>query len=314
MARSATIMVLVLLAALLHASWNAVVKSSPDKFLDVVLVTSGAAALSGVILLFLPAPEPQSWPYLAASVIIHVGYFVLLGAAYRFGDMSHVYPLMRGVPPLLVAVASGPLLGERPTFGSWCGILLICGGTLCLSMVRRQHGRAAAGSTALALMNAVVIATYTAVDGIGVRLSGHAAAYTLYVFLFGAPLIAGWALLRRPTTVLEHFWSRWHFALLGGACSVAAYTLTLWAMTHAPIALVAALRETAIMFGTAISVLLLGERLAWGRYAAIAAIMMGAIVLRLRLVSMGDSLCKQAIHRSDARTGPAALGDGSYRR
>lgn len=110
---STAVMLLVLFAALLHASWNALVKSSPDKFLDIVLVTSGAAALSATVLPFLALPWSASWPYVAASVVIHVAYFLLIGASYRSGDMSHAYPLMRGAAPLLVAVASGPLIGEQ---------------------------------------------------------------------------------------------------------------------------------------------------------------------------------------------------------
>jgi drug/metabolite transporter (DMT)-like permease len=277
---SADVMVLVLLAALLHASWNTMVKSSPDKFLDIVLVTTGAAALSALVLPCLPVPLAASRPYLAASVAIHIGYFALLGAAYRSGEMSHVYPLMRGVPPLLVALASGPLIGESLALGEWSGIVLISGGILGLALVHGRHG-VTARPTALALTNAAVIALYTSVDGIGVRLSGNAAAYTMWEFLLGAQPLLAWALLRRPRQVSDHFRRRWPFALGGGACTVAAYTLSLWAMTRAPVAMVAALRETAILFGTALSVLVLKERFGWSRYAATAVIMLGAVVLRL---------------------------------
>lgn len=212
----ANVMPVILFAAFLHASWNAVVKSSPDKFLDIVLVTTGAAALSGFVLLFLPAPLSAAWPYAAGSVVIHVAYFALVGAVYRSGDMSYAYPLMRGVPPLLVALASGPLIGEHLSIGGWSGVLLICGGILCLTLV---HGRSPAmigGPTAFALINAVVIAAYTSVDGVGVRLSGNAAAYTMWVFLLGAPPIVVWAVMQRPANVLDHFRRRWHFALIGG--------------------------------------------------------------------------------------------------
>jgi drug/metabolite transporter (DMT)-like permease len=277
---SADVMALVLFAALLHASWNAVVKSGPDKFLDIVLVTTGAAALSGLVLPFLPAPASASRPYLAASVVIHMGYFTLLGAAYRSGDMSHVYPLMRGVPPLLVALASGPLIGERLSAGEWSGIVLISGGILGLALAHGRRG-VTAGPTVLALANAAVIAVYTSVDGIGVRLSGNAASYTMWGFLLTAPPILACALLRRPASVSGYFRRRRHVALIGGACTVAAYTLALWAMTRAPVAMVSALRETAILFGTVLSVLVLKERFGWSRCAATAVIMLGAVVLRL---------------------------------
>ncbi len=280
-ALSGTVMLLVLFAAFLHASWNAVVKSSPDKFLDIVMVTSGAAVLSATVLPFLPLPWLASWPYIAASVVIHVAYFLLIGAAYRSGDMSHAYPLMRGAPPLLVALASGPLIGERLSLGEWGGIVLICSGILGLLLVDLRIRGLAAGTTRFALVNAVVIAAYTLADGKGVRLSGNAAAYTMWVFLLTAPSILIWPLLRRRVDLTRHFYSRWHFGLIGGACTLGAYILVLWAMTQAPVAMVAALRETAIIFGTVISAFILKERFGWSRPAAAAIILVGVITIKL---------------------------------
>jgi drug/metabolite transporter (DMT)-like permease len=273
-------MLLVLFAAFLHAGWNAVVKSSPDKFLDIVLVTSGAATFCVFTLPFLPLPWVESWPYVAASTIIHIAYFLLIGAAYRRGDMSHAYPLMRGGPPLLVALASGPLLGERLSIGEWSGIVFICGGILGLLLVRRV-GSNAAGPTHFALINAVVIAAYTLVDGTGVRLSGYPVAYTMWMFLLTAPPILAWAGMRRRGDVARHLYRRWHLAFIGGACTLGAYILVLWAMTQAPIAMVAALRETAIIFGMAISVFVLKERFGWSRPAAAVIILVGIITLKL---------------------------------
>lgn len=278
---STSVMLLVLLAAFLHASWNAVVKSSPDKFLDIVLVTTAAAILAVLFVPFLPAPLPASWPCLAASAVIHVVYFALVGAAYHRGDMSYAYPLMRGVPPLLISLASGPLIGEHLSAAGWAGILLICGGVLGLTFFQRSSSKMAAGTTVFALANAVVIATYTLVDGVGVRLSGHAAAYTMWLFLLTAPAIFVWAVMVRHVDICAHVRRRWHFGLIGGACTIGAYTLVLWAMTQAPVAMVAALRETAILFGTAISALVLKERFGWSRHAAAALIMLGAVVLKL---------------------------------
>ena len=132
-----------------------------------------------------------------------------------------------------------------------------------------------------ALANAVVIAAYTVVDGAGVRLSGHAAAYTMWVFLLTALPLVAWAGLRRRADLAAHFRSRWHFGLSGGACTLGAYVLSLWAMTQAPVALVAALRETSILFGTALSALVLKERFGWTRHAAAAVVVSGAIILKL---------------------------------
>ncbi len=274
-------MLVVLFAALLHASWNGIVKSSPDKFLDIVLVTSGAAALSATILPFLPLPWSASWPYVAASVVLHIAYFLLIGASYRSGDMSHAYSLMRGAPPLLVALASGRLIGERLSLGEWGGIFLICGGILGLLLVDRRTGSLPGRTTRFALINAVVIAAYVLVDGTGVRLSGNPVAYTMWMFLLTAPSILIWPMLRRRVDIVRHLYSRWRFGLIGGACTLGAYILVLWAMTRAPVAMVAALRETGIAFGIAISAFVLKERFGWSRPAAAAIILLGVVTIKL---------------------------------
>jgi drug/metabolite transporter (DMT)-like permease len=283
---SVQVMLIVLLAAFLHASWNAVVKSSRDKFLDIVLVTAGSALLSAVALPFLPLPASASWAYVAASVVIHIGYFGLVAAAYRAGDMSFAYPLMRGTAPLLVTIASGPLIGEYLSPGAWSGVLMICAGVLGMTLVHGKPGGAKPSGAGVrvalpAMANAVVIAVYTLVDGAGVRLSGHAAAYTMWVFLLTALPLVVWAGVRRRAGLTAHFRSRWHFGLLGGACTLAAYVLSLWAMTQAPVALVAALRETSILFGSALSALVLKERFGWTRHAAAVAVVSGAVILKL---------------------------------
>jgi drug/metabolite transporter (DMT)-like permease len=274
------VLLLVLLAAFLHASWNAVVKSSPDKFLDIVFVTASAAAICVVTVPFLALPAARSWPYIATSAAIHVFYFVLIGAAYRSGDMSHAYPLMRGTPPLIVALASGPLIGERLAPGEWSGILLICAGILGLLFANPASG-STTRTTRLALLNAVSVATYTLVDGTGVRLSGHPAAYTMWIFILSAAPILAWAIARRKADALAHFGARWPRLMMGGACTLTAYTLVLWAMTKAPIAMVAALRESAILFGTAISVFVLDERHGYSRPIAAVVILLGVVTLKL---------------------------------
>ncbi len=274
------VMLLVLVAAFLHASWNAVVKSSPDKFLDIVLVTCGAAVLCAITLPFIRFPDPRSWPYIAASTVIHVAYFVLIGAAYRSGDMGHAYPLMRGTPPLVIAVASGPIIGERLSAGEWGGILLICAGVFGLLLVNPPGGNTVQ-TTRLALVNALVIAAYSLVDGTGARLSGHPASYTMYMFLFTGPTLLAWTIARRKADMRAYIGARWRIALAGGACTLGAYVLVLWAMTRAPIAMVAALRETAILFGTAISAFVLKERPGYGRPIASVVILLGVIALKL---------------------------------
>lgn len=274
------VLCLVLLSAFLHASWNAVVKSSPDKFLDIVFVAASAALLCAISAPFLPLPASASWGYIALSAVIHVLYFILIGATYRSGDMSHAYPLMRGVPPLLVALVSGPLIGEMLGMGEWVGILLVCAGILGLLMANRS-AVGTARTTQLALLNAATIAAYTLVDGMGVRLSGHAASYTMWMFILSTLPMLAWTGIRRRQDALRHLRTRGHLMLLGGICTLVSYTLVLWAMTQAPIAMVAALRETGILFGMVISAVVLHERFGVGRVVAAIVILAGVMVLKL---------------------------------
>ncbi len=283
-----SVVTVVLFAALLHAGWNALVKAGPDKYLSTLLVACGAGLVSLPLLPLVALPAPASWPWLAASAACQVIYYRLLAAAYRHGDMSQAYPLMRGAAPLLVALASVPLLGERLHWRQDLAIMLICGGVLTLTILRgasvgadsaanRANRRRA---TIYALLNAAVIATYTMIDGIGVRRAGTPAGYTLWLFALTAALLLlcsshRWREL--PAYARSHL----RVLLVGGAGTLASYGLALWAMTLAPLAAVAALRETSILFAAVIAALFLRERLAPGRLLAVGLIACGAIVMRL---------------------------------
>jgi drug/metabolite transporter (DMT)-like permease len=274
-------MAVVLLAALLHAGWNALVKSGEDKLLDAVAIMAGGALIALAALPFLIQPAPASRGYLLASGVIHVGYTLLVAAAYRGADLSYGYPMMRGTAPLIVALASGTLLGEPLTGTALLGVGLIGGGLLVMALGLWRRAGMVLRPTAAALGNALVIAAYTIVDGIGARLSGAPFAYVLWVFLLSAPpLLLGLAVARRGRLARE-LRRRWPVGLIGGAGSVAAYGLALWAMTEAPIALVAALRETSIVFATLIGAIVLDERIGLGRALAAAAVAGGAVALRL---------------------------------
>jgi drug/metabolite transporter (DMT)-like permease len=174
---------IVLIAALMNASWNALVKSGGDKLLTVVMITTAAAGVAALALPFLPQPAPASWPFIGGSVLLQTLYYALLVAAYRSGDMSHVYPIMRGTAPLIVAALSAALIGEAVSGARWLGIGLICGGVLGLALHRPAHSVTHRTATAFALGNACVIASYTMTDGLGVRRSGAPAAYALWIFL-----------------------------------------------------------------------------------------------------------------------------------
>ena len=269
---------IVLLAALLHAGWNAVVKGAGDKLLTTVLVAAASAVIAVLALPFVPQPTPESWPYLGVSAGFQLGAYLLLARAYRGADMSQVYPLMRGTAPLLVALVGAFALGERMGPAAWIGIALICAGVLSLAL---GSARAGAGAVRLAAPSAVVIAVYTLIDGVGVRLSQAAVAYNLWLCLLtGAPLLI-WALATRPRPFLAYARANLVHGAVGGVGTLAAYGLALWAMTKAPVAVVASLRETSILFAAAIAALFLGERLTPARLLSCAIIALGAAALRL---------------------------------
>jgi drug/metabolite transporter (DMT)-like permease len=270
---------MVLFAASLHASWNAIVKGAGDKLLTTVLVTTSATLLAAISLPVLRQPNAGSWPFILASSLFQVAYFVLLARTYHLADMSQTYPLMRGTAPLLVAGVSVLALGAHLTVTMWIGVGVICLGILGMAAGDRRRNRK---GVALALLNAVVIAGYTVIDGLGVRHSGAPAAYTLWIFLVTGVPLAAWAVRMRGRAALSEYARRnWHFGLIGGVGTVASYGLALWAMTLAPIAVVAALRETSILFGVVISGLLLKEHVGLVRFAAACTIALGAAVLRL---------------------------------
>jgi drug/metabolite transporter (DMT)-like permease len=272
------VLIAVLAGAVLHASWNLLVKAGRDTRLATAGVYVCAGLLSALAVPWLAAPARASWPYLGASIATEILYGVLLAAAYRVGDLSHAYPLMRGTAPLLVALGSGVLIGEHLSGLVWLGIALISGGILSLIFDARSRARSHA-ATRLALLNACVIATYTTIDGLGVRASHAPLAYSLWLFVFIAvPWLTWTALMYREQA--RTLWPQVPASLLGGACSVGSYAVALWAMTRAPVASVAAVRETAIVFATVLGALVLRERVSWIRALAAAAITLGVCSIR----------------------------------
>ena len=276
------VLLAVLGAALLHAGWNALLKRRGEPLPATVLVVAGAAGVAVVLLPFLPAPAPASWPFIAASSAVQTIYYLLLIATYRDGEVSHAYPLMRGVAPLLVALANGPLTGERLSGGQWGAMLLICGGVLVQWLTARgATAQGARRTTAFALLTAGVIAAYTLIDGRGVRLSGAPAAYTLWIFLLTGAAVCLCTVRGRARTLTAFARANPLVAPLGGLATVGSYGIALWAMTRAPVAAVAALRETSILFATAIAAFILRERIGRTRLAAVALIACGAVAMRL---------------------------------
>ena len=271
----------VLGAGLLHASWNALLKAAPggDAMLDTASVVAGSSVCALLVLPFVPLPDPAAWKFVATSSTIHFAYYVTLAHAYRTGDLSFAYPLMRGSAPLIVAVLGIVVLHEVPSGHAALGILLICAGIVSIAFVRRsRHPPAAAG---WAFANAGIIALYTLVDGSGARASGNAIAYvTWLIFLEGLPFLA-WILWRRGAPAVVYLHRGWRRGLLGGACSLAAYGIVLFAMTRAPLAAVAALRETSVLFAALIGAFWLKEGLGAMRLAGAASVVAGVAALKL---------------------------------
>lgn len=273
------IFAIVLFAAALHAVWNAIVKGAGDRLMATVLVTGAAALISLPILPFIAAPDPSSWPFIAISTLLQIAYFALVARTYDVAEMAEAYPLMRGTAPMLVAVAGYLLLDEPLPPLAWAGIGLIGIGILSMAAGRRRSG--GGPGMVLALGNAVVIAAYTLIDGAGVRRSEAPAAYTLWIFLLtGIPFLL-WAWTTRRQRFCRALTADWHFGLIGGIGTLTSYGLALWAMTVAPIAVIAALRETSILFGMAISALVLREPVTRPRLLGAGVILAGAIALRL---------------------------------
>ncbi|MBM3995123.1 MAG: EamA family transporter [Planctomycetes bacterium] len=268
----------VLVGALLHACWNVLVKAGTDRQRDTVTILTGAAVIAAGVLPFLPRLAYPCIPYLVTSVVIHVGYFLLVASAYRVGDLSLVYPLMRGTAPAMTALVATTVLQESlPPLG-WAGLLLVCGGALLLVVEARKTSGSA---IALSLGNAAVVVLYTLVDGLGARLSGHALAYTGWMLLLTGFVVVVYAFVTDRSGFLTHLRGRCRIGLLGGACMVASYALALWAMTYAPIGLVAALRETSIIFGVMLAWLVLKESVKVLRWISIVTIASGGLLIKV---------------------------------
>jgi len=268
----------VLGAALMHAAWNVLIKAGRDPLLDTALIALGGTAVAFPLLFVFAPPAPASWPYIAASVTVHIAYYATLAGAYRAGDLSHGYPIMRGSAPLLVALAGATVFGESLSPGGWCGVILICIGVLSLGIA---GGGASRRATAWALANAAIIAVYTLVDGTGVRASGGAERYVVWLFFFmGLPFGLIVLALRRGE-LLRHAAQHWWRGVVGAVLSGLSYGIALWAMTRAPVAVVAALRETSVIFGALIGAWLLKEGHFRERIWGAAAVLAGLIALKL---------------------------------
>jgi drug/metabolite transporter (DMT)-like permease len=276
----------ILVAALMHALWNVLLKSGSDKPLETAAANFITALLALPVLLIYGLPEPETYPYIAASIVLHLAYFYLVASAYRFGDLNFAYPIMRGTAPILTLVFGYLFLNEQVSNSVMMGIFLVSAGVILLGL--RKTGTSVHHLKALlfALGNALVIALYTIIDGHGVRLSNNAWSYvSLLMFLHGCIflLLVFWQRKRQQllSVSLSYLRSRFMYPLIGGACIIGSYSIALWAMTQAPISLVAAVRETSVLFAFLFGVLYLKESLYPQRILGAIGVCGGLVLIRI---------------------------------
>ncbi|REC96574.1 EamA family transporter [Kushneria indalinina] len=278
---SPEVFAIVLCGAALHAGWNALVRVGLDRLLAVTLIQIGGGVLALGLLPLVSVPGAAAWPWLALSAVLHVGYNVFLARAYASGDFGQVYPIARGSAPLIVALVGLMALGDQPSLVGYSGVVLLSGGIWWMAVRGAGVTRLPRTGLVSALITSVFIASYTLSDGLGARANHDAIGYILWLFALNG-LCMGlllWAMRGRRT--LAAIAGHYRVGLAGGAMSMAAYGATIWAMSQAPIAMVAALRESSVLFALAISALFLGERLSRQRLVAGLIILIGVVVLRL---------------------------------
>lgn len=272
----------VLAAASMHAIWNALVKVHLDRFLSITLMTLGMGAAALVTLPFVEVPKPEVWPYILASVVFHMAYRTFLIGAYKAGDFAQTYPLARGAAPLLAALGGVVVVAEMPAPLAILGILLLSAGTLVLSFRGGAHlEKLNLRAVGFALGTSIFIASYTLSDGSGARLAATASSYAAWLFVCDALWALVLCVVFRGPQALPVLARDWKAGIYTGVLSGGAYWIVMWAMTKAPIASVASLRETSILFAMMISVFALGEKMTAWRGAAVLSIVAGVVALRM---------------------------------
>ncbi|MET4644272.1 DMT family transporter [Streptomyces sp. NPDC006539] len=267
----------VLAAAITHASWNAIAHAIKDQLLSFTLISGGGALLGAVTACFVPLPAAEAWPYLVVSAVLHVAYMALLMRSFTLGDFGQMYPIARGTAPLVVTVLAAVFVGERPDGWATAGVAVACAGLVGVALwgIRGSQARPHWPAITAALATGLAIAGYTTVDGVGVRASGTSLGYIAWLMILEGLAVPAYALCRRRGQLaaqLKPFAAR---GLLGAALSVVAYGLVLWAQTKAPLAPIAALRESSIIVGAAIGSVFFKERFGAPRIAAAGLMVIG---------------------------------------
>ncbi|MFB2865132.1 EamA family transporter [Aeromonas sp. MdU4] len=277
---STTVFFAVLLAALLHASWNALVKIGEERLVGISLIALFSGLIAAVALLPMGLPSQAELPWLSLSILLHTGYCLFLSHAYSQGDFGQIYPLARGSAPLLAMVLSAMLLGDHPGHGGMVGACVLVIGVLLMAW-RGGPQRLSAKATRAALITALFTAAYTLSDGAGARASGEPVRYTLWLFACTGLVMLLVLIIHQRRNAWRQIRRHAVAGITGGTMSLIAYGIVIWAMTQAPIGVVAALRESSVLFAMLLSVWLLKEPLGRARITAAAIITAGVLMTRL---------------------------------
>jgi drug/metabolite transporter (DMT)-like permease len=270
------VFVLLLGAALLHASWNALVRRDSDRTAASTAIAAGGLVIGAVLVPFLPPISLQAVPYILGSSVIHLAYYALIARAYRYGELSVAYPIMRGLAPLIVTLVASLFIepiGPR----AFAGVCVLALGIVSLGLDGIRYHRAGVGA---AVANAFAIAGYTLFDGLGSRISGAPGTYVCWILIGGGGVTVAGQAIRHGSDVARNLAVRWPLALVGGVMSYGAYAIALWAMTFAPIGAVAAVRETSVLFATAIAALVLHEKFGATRWVAATLVVAGLVLVK----------------------------------
>lgn len=279
----ATIAGLILVSALIHATWNAIVKSDTDRLMSFGLVMLVGAFMGLAALPFVDVPRAEAWPWLLGSVTIHVFYYVFLLRAYAHGDLSHVYPIARGLAPLLVAILAGRIAGEHLVARESIGLVLVSGGIVGLAFARGLPRQGEWRALIYAVLTGITIAGYSVVDGIGARLSGDPIGYIAWLNLLEGPWVFIVAAMRRRGATLVYLCHFWWRGATGGVIATIGYGIAIWALSLGAMAHVTALRETSALFGALIGAFILKESFGARRIAAAGVMVAGLLLMNLRL-------------------------------
>ena len=270
---------LVLVAALLHATWNLIVKRGDDRLLAITLMSLFSGLIATAFLPFVAPPAAEAWPYLMASTVVHVVYKLFLARGYHHGDLGQVYPVARGSAPLIVALLAYLFVGEVLEGVQFLAVVLIAAGIIGLALRNGVPARREAWALFFAAGTAISIACYTVLDGIGARLSGAAISFALYLFVIEAIATGAVVLALRGGALVHYARRQWKPGLLSGIFSSSAYVLVVWALTRADMALVSALRETSVIFAALLGTVFLRETMGAWRISCAAVVALGLVLL-----------------------------------